>query len=243
MTELDLRFIGTGNAFAPGGLCWNGFVVNEKYLFEAPPQALQALNALGMDVNGLEAVVLSHHHGDHFLGLPFLLLQWKFSKRTRPVRIIGPAGTKKLAEDIAKRVYPGILETTHEIEWEECTPGTRTSVGELSLETFGMKHDVRLSGTLGFAAALGNFKFGYTGDSAMCESVTDLARHSDVMISECASRGEDLDVHMNMLKDMPTVRAAMKPESKLVLTHLGPGVDGDGLKNTIVARDGERYRF
>ena len=243
MAGLDLRFIGTGNAFAPGGLCWNGFVVNEKYLFEAPPQALQALNVLRMDVNALDAVILSHHHGDHFLGLPFLLLQWKFSKRTRPVRIIGPAGTKRLAGEIAESVYPGILETTHEIEWEECEPGARTALGELHLETLEMKHDVRLSGTLGFAATLGNVKFGYTGDSALCDSVTDLAKHSDVLISECASRGQDLDVHMNMLHDMPLVRGAMKSDSQLVLTHLGPGVDGEGLKNTIVARDGERYRF
>ena len=77
----------------------------------------------------------------------------------------------------------------------------------------------------------------------MCDSVMDLAKVSDLMISECASRGQDLDVHMNMVKDMPIVRAAMKSESKLVLTHLGPGVDGEGLANTIVARDGQRYRF
>ncbi|MGE0598440.1 MAG: MBL fold metallo-hydrolase [Dehalococcoidia bacterium] len=243
MSELDLRFIGTGNAFAPGGLCWNGFVVNEKYLFEAPPQALQALNVMKADLNALEAVVLSHHHGDHFLGLPFLLLQWKFSNRTRPVRIIGPAGTKKLAGEIAEAVYPGVLDTTHDIEWEECGPGDRSKFGDLRLEMFEMKHDERLSGSLGFAAELGGVKFGYTGDSAMCESVIELAKRSDVLISECASRGQDLDVHMNMVKDMPIVRAAMKGESKLVLTHLGPGVDGEGLANTVVARDGERYRF
>lgn len=38
MADLDLRFIGTGNAFAPGGLCWNGFVLEGRYLFEAPPR-------------------------------------------------------------------------------------------------------------------------------------------------------------------------------------------------------------
>src|SRR5690349_9768545 len=99
MSGLEFRFIGTGNAFAPGGLCWNGFVANRRYLFEAPPQALQSLNTLHIDANELDAVVLSHHHGDHFLGLPFLVLQWKYSKRTRPIRIIGPAGTKDLACD------------------------------------------------------------------------------------------------------------------------------------------------
>ena len=59
MPELELQFIGTGNAFAPGGLCWNGFVVNGRFLFEAPPQALQSLNLMGIDPNGLDAVVLN----------------------------------------------------------------------------------------------------------------------------------------------------------------------------------------
>lgn len=243
MADLDLRFIGTGNAFAPGGLCWNGFVVNGRYLFEAPPQALQAFNAQGMDVNGLDAVILSHHHGDHFLGLPFLFLQWKFAKRTRPVHIIGPVGTKKLATEIANAVYPDILDTPYEVEWDECPGGQQTMAGALRIEALPMKHDERLSGTLGFAAELGGVRFGYTGDSAMCDSVLDLARHSDVLVSECASRGEDLDVHMNMTTDMPVVRATMRSEAKLLLTHLGPGVDGAGLVDTIIARDGAHYRF
>ena len=117
MSGLEFRFIGTGNAFAPGGLCWNGFIANQKYLFEAPPQALQALNALRLDVNDLDGVVLSHHHGDHFLGLPFLILEWKYSKRRRPARIIGPKGTEALAKDIGLKVYPGLFDGV-ELEWD-----------------------------------------------------------------------------------------------------------------------------
>ena len=134
MSGLEFRFIGTGNAFAPGGLCWNGFVANRRYLFEAPPQALQSLNALHIDANELDAVVLSHHHGDHFLGLPFLVLQWKYSKRSRPIRIIGPAGTRELACDIGLKVYPGLFDGGLEIEWEELGPGESTSVAGLQLE-------------------------------------------------------------------------------------------------------------
>jgi ribonuclease BN (tRNA processing enzyme) len=171
------------------------------------------------------------------------LLQWKYSRRKRPIRIIGPADTQKLASEIAQTVYPGLLDVRYEIEWEELAPGASARIGDLDFETLEMKHDDRLSGTLGFAAKLGGRAFGYTGDSAMCDSVMDLARHSEVLVSECASRGENLDVHMNMADDMPVVRAAMDREAKLILTHLGPGVDGTGLKDTIVAREGAHYRF
>lgn len=243
MPGLEFRFIGTGNAFAPGGLCWNGFVANGRYLFEAPPQALQTLKALKLDPNALDAIVLSHHHGDHFLGLPFLILEWKYSGRKRPVRIVGPVGTEALAKDIGTKVYPGLFENGVEIEWEELRPGARSTLQGLELEALGVEHDERLSGTLGFKAALDGRKFAYTGDSAMCDAVLELARHGDVLISECASRADKVPVHMNLVDDMPKLRAAMAPDAQLVLTHIGPNVDTGGLENTLVAKDFETYRL
>ncbi len=225
MTALDLTFIGTGNAFAPGGLCWNGFVVNDRYLFEAPPTALMALNKAGIDANTLEAVILSHHHGDHFLGLPFLLLHWKYLGRTRPIRIIGPVETQRLAIEIIDLAFPGQMDgLPFEIEWEVALPGKSVAIGDLALEPVEAKHDTRLSQSLGYAAALGVRRFGYTGDSALCDGVLDLARGSEVLVSECSSRSDQLDIHMNLVDDMPKLRAAMAPESKLLLTHLGPNV-------------------
>jgi ribonuclease BN (tRNA processing enzyme) len=240
---LELRFIGTGNAFAPGGLCWNGFVVNERFLFEAPPQALQSLNRMGMDANALEAVVISHHHGDHFLGLPFLLLQWKYYGRQSPVTIVGPPGTRDLASDIALRVYPGVFNIKYELNWIEASSGDHVAVAGLELEALAVQHDRRLSGSLGFKATLGGRRFAYTGDTAWCEAVAEMARHAEVLVSECASHSDVLDIHMNLVDDIPKVRAAMDPDAQLVLTHLTPEVTTGGLPNTTIAEDLARYRF
>src|SRR5438874_7903974 len=108
MSTLELTFIGTGNAFVRDGACWNGFVVNRRILFEAPPQALMSLNRLGIDPNELDVVVLSHHHGDHFLGLPFLLLHWKHMGRKKPVTIVGPPETEAVARQVAARTSPSL---------------------------------------------------------------------------------------------------------------------------------------
>lgn len=243
MHELEFRFVGTGNAFAPGGLCWNGFVANQRYLFEAPPQALQSLNKLGLDANALEAVILSHHHGDHFLGLPFLLLHWKYFGRTLPVTIVGPPGTRELALQIAESVYPGIRDIRFDIDWREMAAGERAQVGSLQLEALAVQHDERLSATLGFNASLGGRRFAYTGDSGLCDAVFDMARHAEVLISECASLRDRLPIHMNLVDDMPVVRAAMNPDAHLILTHVDEGTTAEGLDRTLVAADLQTYRF
>ncbi len=243
MNELELRFVGTGNAFAPGGLCWNGFVANGRFLFEAPPQALPSLNRMGIDANDLDAVVLSHHHGDHFLGLPFLLLHWKYFGRTRPAVIVGPPGTRELAMSIAESVYPGIAEIKYEVDWREIAAGDSTEVEGLSLEALGVKHDERLSATLGFKAVLKGRRFAYTGDSAMCDSVLEMARHAEVLVSECASRDERVPVHMNLIDDVPVMRAALARDSQLILTHISTDVTAEGLERTTVAEDLATYRL
>lgn len=241
--DLDLRFIGTGNAFAPGGLCWNGFLVNDKYLFEAPPQALMSLNRLGVDPNAIEAVVLSHHHGDHFLGLPFLLLHWKYFGRTAPVRIIGPSETKQVTEQVCERVYPGVTEGDYGIEWITAVPGTPVTAGELTLESAPVKHDRKLNENLGYGCQIGGRRFAYTGDSAMCDAVLDLARNAELLVSECASRADRFPMHMNLVDDMPVLRATLPAESSLVITHISSDVTDPGLPRTLIAKDFERYRF
>lgn len=243
MSELSLSFLGSGNAFAPGGLCWNGFLVNERYLFESPPQALMSLNRLGIDPNVIEAVVISHHHGDHFLGLPFLLLHWKHLGRTAPVSIVGPPGTERVARTVSEAVYPGLLQARYLVNWIEAAAGSSLNVGDLELAPVAVKHDPALDHSLGYSASVGGHRLGYTGDSAICDGVLDLARSSDVLVSECASRSSHNAIHMNLVDDMPTVRAAMRAEAALVLTHVAADVNSTTLPNTRIARDFETYRF
>lgn len=243
MANLDLTFIGTGNAFAPGGLCWNGFLVNGSVLFEAPPQALMSLNRLGVGVDDIDTVVLSHHHGDHFLGLPFLLLHWKHMGRTRPVRIVGPPETELIARQVCERTSPSLFESRVEIEWIEALPGETIHAGALTLDPVEVQHDRKLILNLGYACELDGRKFAYTGDSALCDGVRDLARGAEVLVSECSSVSEVTDFHMNLRDDIPQLRAALAANASLVLTHLGPGVTAKTLPLTRVARDLETLRY
>lgn len=243
MPELELAFLGTGNAFAPGGLCWNGFVANRVHLFEAPPTALMMLHRASIDPNDLESVVISHHHADHFLGLPFLMLHWKHLGRTKPVRVVGPPGTEAFSREIAARCYPGLFDFAYPLEWVEIRPGGRAEAGTLSLRAVEVRHDARLVTNLGFAAEIDGRRLAYTGDSALCDAVLELARGAEVMVSECASRSRGAPTHMNLDDDMPVVRAAMRAEATLILTHIEPGVTAAGLPRTIVAEDLGQYRL
>src|SRR5207237_1202506 len=73
----------------------------------------------GVDPSRIGAVHLTHLHGDHFLGLPFLLLDGVYrGRRTAPLLVTGPPGTRERVAaawavaypDAAKKPLPFALE-------------------------------------------------------------------------------------------------------------------------------------
>lgn len=54
----------------------------------------------GWSMHGIDAICITHVHGDHVSGLPGLLLSMGNAERTQPLTIIGPKGTKKVVESL-----------------------------------------------------------------------------------------------------------------------------------------------
>lgn len=223
MAELTLTFIGVANAFATGGASWSSFLLNKSVLFEAPPQVLMSVQTAGIDPNYIEVVLISHHHGDHFYGLPMLMLWWKWMDRMTPVTIVGPPGTERILRDITRETFPWLFDVPYDITWIEAVPGIPFEAGGISITPLEMSHDDTLNACLGFQCEVAGRYFGYTGDTVYCESVERLARWSEILVAECASYSGN-PVHMDFIHDLPRVRALMRPEAHLLLTHIDPEV-------------------
>jgi ribonuclease BN (tRNA processing enzyme) len=60
-----------------------------------------------LDPGEVDAVVITHLHGDHFGGLPFLVLDGQFTTRTRPLTVLGPVSTSQRLHTAMEVLYPG----------------------------------------------------------------------------------------------------------------------------------------
>ncbi len=70
--------LGTGNAFLPH-LRYHSFLIfDRKHIIDAPPTALLSLRREGISPADIETIFITHLHGDHVFGLPFLLLEKKY---------------------------------------------------------------------------------------------------------------------------------------------------------------------
>src|SRR3990172_10388524 len=109
MSPLDLLFLGSGNAFAPGRY-WSSFLLNGRYLFDASPVVLPHLKRCKVQLEEIEAVFISHFHADHFFGLPFLLLEYaEMTPRASDLAIIGPPGIQERLRVVTEAGFPNVL--------------------------------------------------------------------------------------------------------------------------------------
>ncbi len=76
-------------------------------LLDCSATSLPALKRLGLDPGEVAAVFVSHLHGDHFGGLPFLILDGQLSRRAVPLAVVGPPGTAWRLADTMECLFPG----------------------------------------------------------------------------------------------------------------------------------------
>ena len=109
---VQVRFVGSGDAFGSGGRFQACILLHAPghdgdVLLDCGASSLVALKQQRQDPNQIGLVLVSHLHGDHFGGLPFLTLDGQFGHRTQPLHVAGPAGVGERVQAAMEVLFPG----------------------------------------------------------------------------------------------------------------------------------------
>ena len=187
---------------------------------------------------------ISHHHGDHFIGLPFLLLEYVYmTPRTQDLYIVGPPGVERWMEDFADRCYPDITrDAGYKRRYLDAVPHKDLTAGSVRFRAVPMNHVTDSMQAFGYRAAINGKTLAYTGDTMFCEEVFELADGADVLVVDCTYSDGSGPEHMG-LDDIKVIRQRISPHTTMVLTHLNGEPATDGLHNVLTAQDMTTFRF
>lgn len=223
MAGVILRFLGCGDAFAAGGRLQTSFWLEggeEPMLIDCGATTLVALKRDGIDSGSIGSVVLSHLHGDHFGGLPWLILDGQFTGRTRPLVIAGPEKTEERFQQAFEALYPGAPDAQRKFEtrvvefadWQPCEVGPAVVTALPVIHTPGTNpHALRIE--------YGGKVIAFSGDTEWTDALLEVADGADLFVCECQEYEREVPGHLNYLT-LASKRDALGCR-RLVVNHLG----------------------
>jgi ribonuclease BN (tRNA processing enzyme) len=247
---MRLTVVGSGDAYGSGGRFNTCFLVETTkatVLVDCGASSLVALKALGIDPTRIDGVILSHLHGDHFGGLPFLFMDAQFlTARRRPFLIAGPPGTRARLDAALEVFFPRSSRLKWGFSWDvvEIEPGQSRDIFGHSIETAEVVH---LSGAPSTAVRLsdGESTLAYSGDTEWTDALLPIANGADLFIVECFSYAGGASGHMNW-ETLKTRLCDLRAQ-RIMVTHMSPTmlcrVDEIRATGLLVADDGNVLDF
>lgn len=219
-----VTFVGSGDSFGSGGRFNTCFLVDTpgfRFCIDFGATSLVALNRLGISHNSIDAILLTHLHGDHCGGVPFLLMDAMLgAKRQTPLLIAGPMDTTARMVAVAAALMPGmqVMKPKFAVTYADMETLKEHRLGPLKVTTFPAIHTQETNPTSVRVEVAGKI-IAYTGDSEWTEHMPALARGADLLIAECYFYSKPVRFHLNY-PDIQAHKAQLEAK-RLVLTHLG----------------------
>jgi ribonuclease BN (tRNA processing enzyme) len=149
--------------------------------FTAPP-SFWGLAGRPLDLDG---VYLSHFHGDHWFGLPALLVRSLEEGRTRPLTILGQPGVEDKVLSLMELAYAGTLaKARFDLRFVECGPGREVALAGFRLTFARGDHSVPC---LAVRVESGGKSLFFSGDGPPTEATRALARGCTLAVHETFS--------------------------------------------------------
>ncbi len=220
----EVLFVGTSDAFGAGGRRQSAVLVRGErgtLLLDCGATTGSGLGELGVDRDEIETILVSHFHGDHFGGIPLLLLAGLYQdNRKHAIHIAGPPDIENRVRTLARALGHSIEDRdwTFPIHFTEVPAGAEYEIGPARIRSFDTRHQLEAH-PQGYRVETGGQTIAYSGDTGWFPELPRLSAGADLFICECTLHRETLSFHLNL----ETIEAHQRDFDcgRLVLTHLG----------------------
>lgn len=180
------------------------------------------MRASGVNPNDITAIVLTHLHGDHCGGVPFVVMDAMLgAKRSTQLTVVGPVGTEKHLATLKEALFPGSsgMKPRFEVHYVELAAQESTEVVGLRVTTYPAIHTVETHPMIVRIETEGK-TIVYTGDTEWTDEIAAATIDADLLICECYFYDKPVKMHMNYT--MLSKHRSRIGARTTVLTHMSP---------------------
>lgn len=221
---MRITCLGSGDAYGSGGRFQTCYYVESnsfKILLDCGATALSAMKRFGVNPATIDMVLVTHLHGDHFGGIPFMLREAIMAgMRNRPLMVVGPEGIRKAICLSLEVLFPGsgTLKMPLSLSFHERSHPTAFQIGSLNISSYSTSHR---KPAVSFAFRLENEGkiVAFSGDTEWVDSLLDAAYYADLFICETLTYKEQKIGHLSYLDIRKHFRKLRC--KRILLTHVG----------------------
>ena len=211
-TNLEIHFCGVGEAFDEN-LPNTSIMLRmlnkgeSRYIlldcgFTAAP-AFWKISPAPLDLSG---VWISHLHGDHFMGLPQLLIRFSEHGRDKKLHIFGGQGLSETVATAMELAYPGKMSSLpFDIAFHETVPGIPFEIAGISALAVDVEHSVPC---LGIRLDFKGKSVFYSGDGKVPDKARDALEDTDMGIFETFTLETETSGHSSVAQAATFARSA-----------------------------------
>ena len=220
---MQLRFIGCGDALGSGGranTCFHVTGDSVNFLIDCGASSLPALKRLEVVSDSIDLILITHFHGDHFAGLPFVLLDAQFTRRARPLVIAGPAGIEAKLGNLMEALFEHSSKTKQRFDLSVVAlePEQSRAFSEVKVTPYPVVHGESGGPFLAYRIETEGRVITYSADTEWTETLIPAARGADLFIAEAYYYDKIVKNHLSLKTleaHLPEINA-----KRLVLTHM-----------------------
>ena len=220
---VTVRFVGCGDSFGSGGRFQTCILVDgpgSRVAIDFGTSSLIALAQQGIAPNSIDAILLTHLHGDHCGGVPFLLIDAMLAaKRQRPLTIAGPRDLRHAAGGDPRGALPRLARDDAEFPAgvDRARSGPPHPVLDLRVTARPARH-TRETNPTSLRVEVGGKIIAYSGDTEWTDDLAAVARGADLFIAECYFYDKPIKWHLTY----PAIAAhrAELGATRVILTHM-----------------------
>ena len=226
---MRLQFVGCGDAFGSGGrsnTCFHVSGDRVNFLIDCGASSLPALKRLGIARDDIDLILITHFHGDHFGGLPFLLLDAQFTRRARPLVIAGPQGIEtrlKAAMEVMFE-HSSRTEPRFELSVVALEPEQTRTFGNVTVTPFPVVHGESGGPFLAYRVEAEGRVIAYSADTEWTDTLIPAARAADLFVAEAYYYDRIVKNHLSLKTLEPHLGAI--GAKRLILTHMSDDMLG-----------------